>query len=403
MNRTTGLLITFCVFAFSMTLTWLTGVRAERDAKHSALVIPAAPPAKGKPDFSTPAKVLAHFERNLHGMDETVTCSDEELDWVLKTTRDEAGVRYWAKRWIMQNPASVLAWIERHGGTGRDAAEYLDKVRHLFDVWAAIDLESALTAAARPSWPPARAQALYNVLPALWRTDPQRARVLYEQNLEWMANSTYLSASLGTGDEGRGAEFLAFLQSLSPGKGRSRLLSSALMQFRVSNTGIVFWEGASPGLKQELVLAGYTPFVISAGDGMDELQRVRAESTGDPDEYRSFLSSYGENWAARDLPSALTWSREHLRGSKEARAAEELFRGAAGGDSFGAAVQQWQSLPSGNRKALLAGALLAGAPENRRQSVEALINTLSPAYQKMARDAAVTRHGRFPRIDMRKR
>jgi hypothetical protein len=403
MNRTTGLLITFCVFAFSMTLTWLTGTRAERGAKLSALVIPAAPPAKGKPDFSTPANVLAHFEQNLHGVDETVTCSDEELDWVLKTTSDDAAIKYWAKRWIVQNPASVLAWIERHGGTGRDAAEYLDKVRHLFDVWAAIDLESALTAAARPSWPPARAQALYNVLPALWRTDPQRARVLYEQNLELMANSTSLYASLGPGDEGRGAEFLAFLQSLSPGKGRSCLLSSALMQFRVSNTGIAFWEGASPELKQELVLAGYTPFVISAGDGMDELQRVRAESTGDPDEYRSFLSSYGGTWAARDLPAALTWTREHLKGNKEALATEQLFRGAAAGESFDSAVRQWQSLPSGNVKARLAGAMLAGAPENRRQSVESLINTLSPAYQEMARDAATKRHGRFPQLDMRRR
>jgi hypothetical protein len=400
MNRATGVLITLGAFCFSAALAWLTGDPAAAHDSGRLPRIPVVPSGRESRGFSTPTAVLANLERDLTGAGETYSTEKWDNLLVGPIAGREQYVRAFAEGWVEQNPAAALAWIESHGRSRRDAGVYTFYVSLLFDAWAKVGLESALAASAGLSRPSARAQAVFSSLQVLWKTDPARARAVFERNIALLADGERLCACI---DRSRtGEEDLQFLQSLPPGKARANLLARFMEEItRSPNTSsaLAFWETAPPELKQDLLTAGLTrrhsspwyqfddtPAKVTY-PGAEELLRRRAESAGDRRELVSFICENGAAWASRDLPAAMAWTRQHIVGEAGLRYSVGLFRAAAKSD-FDRTVRTWQSLPASALKAHAAGSLLRGAPANRKPEAEAFIDTLSTHHQEIARREA---------------
>ena len=110
-------------------------------------------------------------------------------------------------------------------------------------------------------------------------------------------------------------------------------------------------------------------------DGLAELIKEDAESSGDRDALESFMRSHGPAWAKTDLTQALAWSQTHLKGKNRVEQSAQLFEPAASAD-FDTALRIWQTLPEGELKIRAAKALSKGAPPERKPHAEAFIHSL---------------------------
>lgn len=336
MKRTRIFLVPPLVFALAALLTWLAGT-------------PAAPPAASEnPTARSPrtraatavdslslAGALLDLERNIlphnpapprkephdaKGMDEALR-SDETTRWF--PGGGLAAVIY-ASEWAEEAPEVMFAWLVQKTDDQACPAWLL------FDEWASKDMEAALAAVERIPVPKTKSQALMTTLEMLATRDPGRARELLLRNLGLLAADGAIPDSYGS----ETAETtLALLQSLPSGRERTRLLANFLTNHSNDNTARAAWKQASDSERREWLDAGFSP-PGSADDynGLGDLMRERAESSGDPAAVSEFLEHHGRAWARRDLAGALEWALPRLKGKLRVECQQSFFRAAADED-----------------------------------------------------------------------
>ncbi len=298
----------------------------------------------------------------------------------------------YASSWAASDPRGMFAWLQQQGhmpGPER-SDQSLYYTAALFSNWARTDMEAALAAASLVRRDSSQAHAFMSLLPLLWRDNPDRAREVIGKY-----GSLFTPALLFEyGNDQTGPRDLEFLASLPPGKTRGTLLSLLLTDAATApdvrdssrshapDMAIAFWNEASGGQKQELVDAGFslrdarvygtveTPPVF---EGMEDLVREKAESSGDARTAAEFIRGHGQAWAARDPDAALAWARDHLKGQDRLELSARLFRTFAEND-FDHAVEMWRSLPPGRVKILAASSLADGTSPSRRQETLSLLN-----------------------------
>jgi hypothetical protein len=354
----------------------------------------------------TTQEFLAKLERQLTGRNDPAggPYSDAAFERMCQASygnpAGEQDLREFAEGWVRHGPAAVFAWLEDHQAQppvgGIDFSGYNFKAYTLCKAWAKVDLEAALAAASRLTVSASRTQALMTSLQVLWKTAPDRARSMIERNLDLFAGKEWIYLP---GDGATSAEKdLAFLRSLPAGKTRGKLLST-MFETMITHPGIVdpaavsFWKTAPDDVRREIIAAGsldrresypayYSAEAVKSLPGAEDLLRTHALSTGNPRDAQAFISQHGREWAARDLPAALAWTREHIGGKASMEHSINLFQSAAASD-FDTAVREWHTLPSGLYKAKAAKALLDGASDRHKPAATALFESL-PARQRSA-------------------
>ncbi|HWB02170.1 MAG TPA: hypothetical protein VG796_04035 [Verrucomicrobiales bacterium] len=396
MKPAQGLFITLCLFAASAGLASLTSL-PQANAKRPQ--IPITPSAQAVPSTSSPDAMLSKLERKLLGGNApdagpySAAAFEQLSNNAWRKVAGDHEIREFAERWIKHDPAAVLAWIQN--------APYsrTERACLLFEAWAKVDIDAALSAALRLTGDISRPQALIRVLQILARTDPGRARTLYEQNTALFAENQSLTLSLADG-ETAGKDF-DFLQSLPPGKSRGKLLA-AFLEARVSSAlpkAVAFWNAAPLEVRKDIIAGGFLdrreirpPY--DAGQeaesfpGAVDLLREHAESTGRRGDLRSFYYRQALPWALRDFPAAIEWTQKHVGGKEGMEFCADLFESVALHD-YDTVVRTWRSLPAGIYKAEVAGAIARSSrAEDEKKTAESLIRSLPPRYQETARKRA---------------
>lgn len=396
MKPAKGLFITLCLFAASAGFASLTSL-PQANAKRSQ--IPVAPSAQAALSAPSPDAMLSKLERKLIGGEApdagpySAAAFEKLSNNAWRKVAGDHEIREFAEGWIKHDPAAVLAWIQ-HAPYSRTERACL-----LFEVWAKVDIDAAVSAALRLTGDISRPQALIRVLQMLARTDPDRATNLFEQNAALFSGDQTISLSLADG-ETAGKDF-DFLQSLPPGKSRGKLLTTFL-EARISSAlpkAVAFWNTAPVEVKKNIIAGGFldhtevhppywTDEVAKAFPGAVDLLREHAESTGRRDDLRSFYHQQGDPWALRDFPAALAWTQKHIGGKEGLESCADLFETVALHD-YDTAVRTWRSLPAGIYKAEVAGAIARSArSEDEKKTAESLIRSLPPRYQETARKRA---------------
>jgi hypothetical protein len=398
-----GILLAF-LFAFGTTLAWLTGTPLkDRSGSGNSRQTEQLHELAGSSSSAADA-IIARSERELiYGPDPvpgnfSAAGIERTIRQCASLPGGDQAIFSYLEQWTALDPRGVFAWFDRRGSPGGRFLQDYDGLRAsmLFRIWAEQDLEAALTAAARLKFPGRRAQGLATTLQALAKTDPDRAREFFKAHLALFASIPGLYLDYDYYDKGAAA--LNFLSSIPSGKARGNLLASLLQTLSSAFSPVEsskFWEQAPDGVKQDLVAAGFSAASLAdtRPDGrplfpdLENRLRQQAEISGDPGAAEKFVDTYGYSWAARDLDSALAWSRTHLKGRARLESSAGFFYSAAEAN-FDHAVLTWQSLPPGILKAKAAGALLAGTPDARKADAEALLETLSPHDLSIAQQSA---------------
>lgn len=280
--------------------------------------------------------------------------------------------------WAEEAPEQMFAWLLKQSGSNSHRG--LFPAYMLFGQWAENNMEAALAAALTIPDRRIRRQALFSTLQELCKTEPQRARDLLMQNLDLFPpdEETPVIESYEAPDT-----TCDMLLSLPPGAARTHLLADLLASMADSYDdghtaqARTIWQQAPDTLRIELVAAGFRSGVnASSFDGLEDLMREHAESSGDPAIANRFIEAIGPAWAKRDLASALDWAQAHLKGKSGMETRSKLFRWAAS-DDFDTALRVLGDLPDGSLKLNAAEALVRGAPDDRKPEAEAMLRSLS--------------------------
>ena len=304
----------------------------------------------------------------------------------------EAAIRY-ACDWANESPQDIFTWLTQRGPVPTLVPQSDDRgflAYVVFERWAEKDLEAALAAAGATSNKQIRRQALLTTLEVMCKGDPSRARDLMIQNLALFDPDTP-DPIFNASESGKST--CDMLLSLPTGSTRAHLLSSILQSMAgygsddaVAAQALAVWNNAPDALRRELVAAGFAGSVKKPGnyEGLEDLMRERAETSGNAAAAEAFIEAEGQAWAKRNLSEALEWAQTYLKGRSRIDCGAELFKGAAEVD-FDSALRVWQTLPDSILKARAAGAIRRGAPEARKADAAALLESLSEHQRKLAR------------------
>lgn len=387
MNRKLLFLAPPLAFAMAAALAWLTAAPAETEALPGIQRIrrPRQPTPDAVSSVDLPT-TLNQLEREiLHYPAPPIKIHDAQgmeamLDHALASSLFPGGgmgtIEY-AGAWAREEPDAMFNWLV-DGGSSSDQRLFYAYI--LFENWVESDLESALAAASSIQNPKLRSQALLTSIQALSKSDPDRARELMLQNLSLFKDDTQ-SLSFDSYDKGKSTCDL--LMSLPPSEERTHLLAKQLAGIsrfydELLAKAMVVWAQAPIDLRRDLVSAGFyaDEKVFDSFDGLSELMRERAETSGDRPDSERFIQLQGAAWAKKDLAEALDWTQAHLKGKKRFEQSARLFEPAASGD-FDNALRIWQSLPDGFLKTRAAEYISKGAPPERKSQAEALIQSPS--------------------------
>ncbi|HEX2747641.1 MAG TPA: hypothetical protein VHM91_06565 [Verrucomicrobiales bacterium] len=377
MKGRAGIAIALGLFAASAGAARLATRPATAGAPRHSL-IPAVSPGPAHTGPLSPDQFLTQLERRVTGDSDRPpgSRSGRELEQLFATHAsgaDDAILEY-VQEWLREDREAASSWLRSHE----------DEAGAVIEVWAAADPDAALAAAARFKDPEDRSSVFMTAFRVAWRKDAARALALYQQNCPLVdPEKGYRPPYLSTLEKGE--EEFAFLQSLPPGRERDRMLQN-LWEHVWTEGGDTAWTSAywksQPEPVRQKLLAKLVIKSIVPGDrsdlpGAEETLRSRAESTGNQAEARGFVLAFGDAWAARDFPAALSWTREHVQGREGLEAACDLFRKALTRD-FEATVTEWQALPNGVLKRKALAVMSASPPDGREAEIKALQDSLPP-------------------------
>jgi hypothetical protein len=320
----------------------------------------------------------------------------------------------YAARWAQCAPERMFEWFLQRGRFSlptNDGESSYGFTPTLFGAWAIKDFERAVDGARKLATPTDKRDALVSIISTAKRNDPKRAAKLLADNAEVLAvaqSSAALSAY--------GPDFAAnfnFLREMPITVHRSKLLGqffNDVVRYHPVEAREL-WRAAPDVLRRELVAGGFVsgnrgglnPLtgeierqVPAAFDGLADLVRQHAETSGDSAEAGGFLRLHGAEWADRDIAGAVAWSQSHLRGRQRVTETARLFSDAAARD-FNTAMNAWVTLPPSTLRALAAGHLAAAAPPERKSEIEAIIGSLPPGDAAKARQIMTGSTGRARR------
>lgn len=362
------------VFVLAAVLAWLSGAPPGSDSNGSeSLSLSSRKRAVAMIDPSDMAAVLRQMESrilprnpapprkalNAKGMEERLFNDDFGP---VAPGSGLAAIGY-SIDWAEEAPEEMFAWLVAQNG------KRVSQASILFESWAGKDMKAALAAVLRIQDPRLRAQALISSVGILCKSDPGRALELLTANLSLFDEDTYYMM-------GSDPACIELIGSLPRGEKRDHLLAGLLNQMADSTDAVAFWNGLPESERHELVEAGFAPYLThgESFDGLEELMRERAESTGDPELVEEFLDSHGETWARRDLVAALDWAQVHLKGKRRVEERENFFQTGIR-ENFDQTLRIWQTLPEGDLKARAAEAMVGAAPEARRAEAEAVFGS----------------------------
>lgn len=398
-NRAAAALLSFAIAATAGWLTAESDVQEKPRAIPSAAVRPAPPPttAAALSAAKSPVAAVAALERTLlASLDPAGEIhSGERLAELClgDHPQDLPGLNEafsYASRWAAKDPQGMFEWFLQRGKFTLAAVDSsYGFLSNIFREWAKHDAKAAVAAALRCSAKRDRAEAIATVIEALRKTDPARAAGLAAEHIGILSppkEAAHLFSAYGEGFE----ETWTLLRGLPSGKSRADILARYFEEVTRYHAGDVgrLWREAPEDVRRDLVAGGfefrYAAMLRDAAksgekppvfDGLPELMRQHAETSGDPQAAKKFLDTAGSEWAQRDPAGAVSWALAHLKGEQRVNGTAELFLSAAARD-FDEAVREWQSLPDGILKARAAGNMAAGAPEERKADMQALLENL---------------------------
>jgi hypothetical protein len=395
MNRTCIFLTAPLAFALAAALAWFTEAPSGNSltSENTRVRGPRQRAAVGMNAENLTA-VLLHYEHKilscpvasppveLHdakGMEASLDADDRSCGF---------GSGNYASGWAEESPDAMFAWLVQQEGSSFNRKQFSAYI--LFKAWAKKDMAEALAAVDTIPDRNLHQQALVSSLEVLCQSDPARARELLLQNLSRLPTDgqSPIFAYSDTGER-----TCDMLLSLPPGEERTHLLAKLLkdMGGRFSavhevDGALAAWRNAPESLRRELVAAGFAIDRENAAsfEGLGDLLRERAETSGDPKAAEAFIVAQGAAWAKRDLAGVLDWAQTHLPGKSRIERSAELF-GLAASEDFDEALRMWQSLPEGFLRVRVAGAIAKGAPANRKADADAVLESLSETQRLWAR------------------
>lgn len=259
-------------------------------------------------------------------------------------------------KWAKIAPEEMFAWLINQN---QDA---LEQAHILFETWGKVANSTALDAALRLPDAKLRARALFTTLEILYQTQPERAKSIMFENAELFPDSMAGSLYYDAGAENTAWELLL---ALPEGYEKTHLQMKLLSLYaeKLGNQ----WNQASDAQRKDWVAAGLRSLTNETEyySGLDELQRQRAEETGNPDDAESFISDHGEAWAETDLVAAMNWTQTYVKGERKVEAVKKLFYQNVQ-KNYGGTLSVWQQLPESYLKKEIAEEILHGIPDERK-------------------------------------
>ena len=397
MNRTHIILTPPFAFALAAVLAWFTGSPVEDSLTGgNTRVRSPRQRATAEATAARESAVLFQFERaflldppppvethDAKGMDEALGPDDRNSGSGCCGT---SALSY-SIDWARESPEAMYDWLVRTGGTSFDRTLFPAYV--LFSTWAEKDTSAALAAALAIPNRMLRRQALVSTLEILCKSDPARARELMLQNLS-LFHAGGQSPIFNCNETG--VVTCDMLLSLPLGEERTQLLATLLKDLARWSIGdepakaLAVWKNAPESMRRDLVAAGFTNDGEKSAsfEGLSDMMRERAETSGNPALAAEFIQSQGAEWARRDLAEALDWARAHLKGKSRVECSAGLFEQGARAD-FDRALDIWQNLPDDFLKVRAAGAIVRGAPAGRKAEADAMMRSLPEHDRLMAR------------------
>jgi hypothetical protein len=342
-----------------------------QDSKSASTDIPALlADMERKIVYFSPPEVVAHDGKDM----EEALISDEQSQGTCAGGMEAIS---YAHDWARENPAGMFEWFNEHWTVSGHKRQYLAKT--LFAEWATQDMAAALAAIPRMAHAESRAQALVSTLEVLCRKDPVKARELLLQNLD--ALGALKSVQLGYEADKSRADLIL---SLPPGRVRSLLLAEYignLVLFGYEGNGVLateLWNQRSAEERRDMVVAGLRRCEMDKVqlEGLEDITKQHAETSGDPEQALLFIKQYGAAWAKRDAGSALAWSLARLKGKERNECALDLLADAAS-QNFDAAMQAWKGFGEGTLREKAAEQLFSNAPSDR-ETDKALLEEAMP-------------------------
>lgn len=357
--------------ALAAVLVWLTGAHARNTPRsaNSRKISAVLDQLEQEILINPPAEI-----HDAKGMEAALDSDDRTSSF---PGGGQSALQY-SIEWAVQAPEAMFAWIVQRGGSSFNRP--LVPAYILFREWAETDMPAALAAVPKIPNPVLRGQALLSSVEILCKSDPGRARELMMQNMALFppAENRPTFSSYDTAKT-----TWDMLLSLPPSRERTHLLANLLTDMAGGTTdpsgqAEAVWRQCPVDLRRELVAAGFTTYKFSETpiDGLEELMRERAETSGDPASAEQFINAHGPAWAKRDLPAALAWTQNHLKGKSRVERSAELFEYVATQD-FKTALRIWQTLPDSFLKVRAASAISTGTPSDRRGEVDGILKSLS--------------------------
>lgn len=384
----------------------------EPDTVAARVVIPAlpdkpsqAPEADVPNPAETPGEALAALERELvRALDPGagVFTGERLAELVLEDSATDlpgpSAANSYAIGWAMKNPREMFEWFHRRGGftlPQRAANTHSGFLNTLFHQWTKQDPASAARAALSITGKRDRADALVEVISELRKSDPAQAAAHAAEHIEKIDGNTVRGFS-AFGNSYR--ETWDFLRALPAGKARDGVLAryfDGVVRYHGKDCPQM-WQEMPIELRRSLVAGGFHGVFLGnasiAGgspatlEGLNDLRREHIEATGDSEVTRAWLNTGAHEWAQRDPAAAVAWVQQHLKGEQRVNGTAQMFSAGAAGN-FDATLQLWNALPGGILRARAAGHLAAGAPSDRKEDVDALMASLSPADRGLAATA----------------
>jgi hypothetical protein len=270
--------------------------------------------------------------------------------------------------WAKDAPEEMFAWLVGQNGKRSHYANML------FSQWAEADIEAALAAVFKIPDPQLRAQALLTSLEVLSKSNPDRAKEILLRNMSLFSPN---EASLFF-EYDSGKTTWDLLLALPPGKERTHLQAELLERMNSDGLAQNLWKQASESQRREWLAAGFSPYMTTADtfEGLGEIMKEKAETSGNPADATKFIEGHGEAWAKRDLAAALDWAQAHLKGKSRVDLSGKLFQAGIAGD-FDATLRIWKDLPEGYQKKDIAEAMLRAVPDARKAEARAVLQPVA--------------------------